>query len=151
MSMREICDSILKIGLIRVAVRDTVFLSSCLLLTGFRPHPSVFRAATHITTPCVHTTDHEIPNANYMAPLVRKAVLKYKCQTEIDLLVTDGASDMTANLGPGTRPEPATTTHGGYGRNTTGGWVADDPRVVPLRPRACGGWWCWVWCTGAWS
>jgi hypothetical protein len=26
----------------------------------------------------------------------------------------------------------------GYGRNTTGGWVADDPRVVPLRPRACG-------------
>jgi hypothetical protein len=31
------------------------------------------------------------------------------------------------------------TTHGGYGRNTTGGWLADDPRVVPLRPRACGG------------
>jgi hypothetical protein len=28
---------------------------------------------------------------------------------------------------------------GGYGRNTTGGWLADDPRVVPLRPRACGG------------
>jgi hypothetical protein len=35
------------------------------------------------------------------------------------------------------RPQP--TTHGGYGRNTTGGLVADDPRVVPLRPRACGG------------
>ena len=30
-----------------------------------------------------------------MAPLVRKAMLKYKCQTAIDLLVTDGASDMT--------------------------------------------------------
>ena len=44
-----------------------------------------------------------------------------------------------ANLGPGTRPEPAPTTHGGYGRNTTGGWLVDDPRVVPLRPRACGG------------
>ena len=35
--------------------------------------------------------------------------------------------------------EPAPTTHGGYGRNTTGGWLADDPRVVPFRPRACGG------------
>ena len=23
--------------------------------------------------------------------------------------------------------------------NTTGGWLADDPRVVPSRPRACGG------------
>ena len=45
---------------LRVAVRDTVFLSSCLLLTGFRPYPSVFRAATHITTPCVHPTDHDI-------------------------------------------------------------------------------------------
>jgi hypothetical protein len=44
-----------------------------------------------------------------------------------------------ANLGPGTRPEPAPTTHGGYGRNTTGGWLADDPRVVPPRPRAFGG------------
>jgi hypothetical protein len=43
-----------------------------------------------------------------------------------------------ANLGPGTRPEPAPTTHGGHGRNTTGGWLADGPRVVPLRPRACG-------------
>jgi hypothetical protein len=43
-----------------------------------------------------------------------------------------------ANLGPGTRPEPAPTNHGGYGRNTTGGWLADDPRVVPSRPRACG-------------
>ena len=32
--------------------------------------------------------------------------------------------------------EPPT---GGYGRNTTGGWLADDPRVVPLCPRACGG------------
>jgi hypothetical protein len=43
-------------------------------------------------------------------------------------------------LGSGiTRPEPAPTTHGGYGRNKTGGWLADDPRVVPLRPRACGG------------
>jgi hypothetical protein len=30
-------------------------------------------------------------------------------------------------------------SHGGYGRNTTGGWLADDPRVVPFRPRACGG------------
>ena len=29
-------------------------------------------------------------------------------------------------------------THGGYGRNTTGGWLADDPRVVPPRPGACG-------------
>jgi hypothetical protein len=55
-----------------------------------------------------------------------------------------------ANLGPGTRSEPAPTTHGGYGRNTTGGCLADDPRVVPLRPRACGGrQWCWVWCAGA--
>jgi hypothetical protein len=44
-----------------------------------------------------------------------------------------------ANLGPGTRPEPAPTTPGGYGRNTTGGWLADDPRVVPPRPCACGG------------
>jgi hypothetical protein len=39
---------------------------------------------------------------------------------------------------PGTRREPAPTTHGGYGRNTTGGWLADDPRVVPPRLRACG-------------
>jgi hypothetical protein len=44
-----------------------------------------------------------------------------------------------ANLGPGTRPEPAPTTHGGYGRNTTGGWLADDPQGVPPRPPACGG------------
>jgi hypothetical protein len=36
-------------------------------------------------------------------------------------------------------PKPAPTTHGWYGWNTTGGWLADDPRVVPLRPRACGG------------
>ena len=34
------------------------------------------------------------------------------------------------------------------GRNSTGGWLADDPQRVPPRPRACGGW-CWVWCTGA--
>ena len=44
-----------------------------------------------------------------------------------------------ANLGPGTRPEPAPTTHGGYGRNSTGGWLADDPQGVPPRPRMCGG------------
>jgi hypothetical protein len=44
-----------------------------------------------------------------------------------------------ANLGPGTRPEPAATTHGGYGRNTTGGWLADGPQGVPPRPRLCGG------------
>ena len=44
-----------------------------------------------------------------------------------------------ANLGPGTRPEPAPTTHGGSGRNSTGGWLADDPRGVPPRPPACGG------------
>jgi hypothetical protein len=44
-----------------------------------------------------------------------------------------------ANLRPGTRPEPARTTHGGYGRNTTGGWLADDPRGVPPRLRTCGG------------
>jgi hypothetical protein len=48
-----------------------------------------------------------------------------------------------ANLGPGTRPEPApATTHGrGYGgRNSTGGWLADDPQGVPPRPRTtcCG-------------
>jgi hypothetical protein len=43
-----------------------------------------------------------------------------------------------ANLGPGTRPEPAPTTHGEYGRNSTGGWLADDPRGVPSRPRTCG-------------
>jgi hypothetical protein len=45
---------------------------------------------------------------------------------------------ITTSAGPGTRPEPAPTTHGGYGRNTTGGWLADDPRGAPLRPRACG-------------
>jgi hypothetical protein len=44
-----------------------------------------------------------------------------------------------ANLGPGTRPEPAPTTHGGYGRNSTGGWLADNPQGVPPRPRMCGG------------
>ena len=44
-----------------------------------------------------------------------------------------------ANLKPGTRPEPAPTTHGGYGRNSTGGWLADDPQGVPPRPPACGG------------
>ena len=44
-----------------------------------------------------------------------------------------------ANLGPGTRPEPAPTTHGGSGRNSTGGWLADDPQGVPPRPRMCGG------------
>ena len=44
-----------------------------------------------------------------------------------------------ANLGPGTRPEPAPTTHGGYGRNSTGGWLADDPQGVPPRPGMCGG------------
>jgi hypothetical protein len=43
-----------------------------------------------------------------------------------------------ANLGPGTRPEPAPTTHGGYRRNSTGGWLADDPQGVPPRPRMCG-------------
>jgi hypothetical protein len=43
-----------------------------------------------------------------------------------------------ANPGPGTRPEPVPTTHGGYGRNTTSGWLADDPQRVPPRPRACG-------------
>jgi hypothetical protein len=47
-----------------------------------------------------------------------------------------------ANLGPGTRPEPAPTTHGGYRRNSTGGWLADDPQGVPPRPRMCGGGWC---------
>jgi hypothetical protein len=44
-----------------------------------------------------------------------------------------------ANLGPGTRPEPDPTTHGGYGRNSTGGWLADNPQGVPPRPRMCGG------------
>jgi hypothetical protein len=44
-----------------------------------------------------------------------------------------------ANLGPGTRPEPAPTTHGGYGRNSTGSWLADDPQGVPPRPCMCGG------------
>jgi hypothetical protein len=44
-----------------------------------------------------------------------------------------------ANLKPGTRPEPAPTTHGGYGRNSTGGWLADDPQGVPPRPRMCTG------------
>ena len=44
-----------------------------------------------------------------------------------------------ANLRPGTRPEPAPTTHGGYGRNSTGGWLADDPQGVPPRPGMCGG------------
>ena len=44
-----------------------------------------------------------------------------------------------ANLGPGTRPEPAPTTHGGSGRNSTGGWLADDPQGVPPRPGMCGG------------
>jgi hypothetical protein len=43
-----------------------------------------------------------------------------------------------ANLGPGTRPEPAPTTHGGYGRNSTGGWLADNPQGVPPRPHMCG-------------
>jgi hypothetical protein len=45
-----------------------------------------------------------------------------------------------ANLGPGTRPEPTPTNHprGGYGRNTTGGWLPDDPRGVPPRPCTCG-------------
>jgi hypothetical protein len=55
-----------------------------------------------------------------------------------------------ANLGPGTRPEPAPTTHGGYGRKTTGGWPPPrrrPPGGAALRPRACEG--CWVWCTGA--
>jgi hypothetical protein len=56
----------------------------------------------------------------------------------------DGAGHPTsvAQIGVGglCRPgEPAPTTHGGYGRNTTGGWVDDDPRVVPPRPRAYGG------------
>jgi hypothetical protein len=49
------------------------------------------------------------------------------------------AAAPAANLGPGTRPEPAATTHGGYGRNSTGGWLADDPQGVPPRPRMCGG------------
>jgi hypothetical protein len=46
----------------------------------------------------------------------------------------------SANLGPGTRlePAPATSTHRGYGRNSTDGWLADDPQRVPPRPRACG-------------
>jgi hypothetical protein len=62
----------------------------------------------------------------------------------------------------GTRPEPALTTHGGYGRNTTGGWLADDPRVAPLRRLYAGfgvqervlnstcGARRWVWCAGVW-
>jgi hypothetical protein len=50
------------------------------------------------------------------------------------------AAVSAANLKPGTRPEPAPTTHGGYGRNSTGGWLADDPQGVPPRPRRmCGG------------
>jgi hypothetical protein len=44
-----------------------------------------------------------------------------------------------ANLGPETHPEPAPTTHGGHGRNSTGGWLTDDPQGVPPRPRMCGG------------
>jgi hypothetical protein len=43
-----------------------------------------------------------------------------------------------ANLKPGTRPEPAPTTHGGYGRNSTGGWLADDPPGC-RRDQACAG------------
>jgi hypothetical protein len=53
-----------------------------------------------------------------------------------------------ANLGPGTRPEPAPTNHGGYGRNPTGGWLADDPRAGCRTAHARAGWWCWVWCAG---
>jgi hypothetical protein len=45
-----------------------------------------------------------------------------------------------ANLGPGTRPEPApTTTHGGYGRNSTGGWLTDDPGGAAATTHVWGG------------
>jgi hypothetical protein len=57
--MSEIFDSILKTGFACGGKKHSfsLFLS---VLTGFRPRPSVFRAATHITTPCVHPTDHDI-------------------------------------------------------------------------------------------
>jgi hypothetical protein len=35
------------------------------------------------------------------------------------------------------RPQPPTGGTDGI-QPATGGWLADDPRVVPLRPRACG-------------
>jgi hypothetical protein len=48
---------------------------------------------------CEDCTDHiaagKSKDAEYMAPLARKAMLKWKCASNVDLLVTDGASDMT--------------------------------------------------------
>jgi hypothetical protein len=47
-----------------------------------------------------------------------------------------------ANFGPGTGNSPrAGSNHPrrAYGRNSTGGWPADNPQRVPPRPRMCGG------------
>jgi hypothetical protein len=43
------------------------------------------------------------------------------------------------------RPQPPTGGRG-HGRNTTGGWLADDPRGA-YRLDHARGWWCGVWCT----